>query len=301
MEHLNHKPNITVKSNDTLSYNAANVASLMSRLPSVLQTTLDLEDLISLFHDEVIEVLPYDSLHFHYDSLQFDINEKQQFSCDFHLDIGPFSLGEITISRRSQFSREDINFMQDLLNGLVYPLRNCLLYQQSQAAALQDRLTGLNNRTAFDKSLEREIDLANRQNIPLSMVIIDIDNFKDINDTLGHSVGDRVLQALSSAISSTVRRSDIAFRYAGDEFALLLNNTDTESAHLLAERLRLKVASLNVGDGHNSVSFTISLGIAKLNKGEQSPSFFDRADQALYQAKNSGRNLTASAAVAAVK
>jgi len=301
MEHLNHKPSITVKSSNTLAYNAENVAHLVARLSSVLQTTLDLEDLISLFHDEVIEVLPYDSLHYHYESLQFDIHEKQQFSSVFHLDIGPVSLGEISVTRKSQFSKEDIVFMQDLLGSLIYPLRNCLLYQQSQAAALQDRLTGLNNRTAFDKSLEREIDLANRQNIPLSLVIIDIDNFKKINDTLGHSTGDSVLKALSSAISSTVRRSDMAFRYAGDEFALILSNTDTESAHLLAERLRLKVASLNSGDTRKPVNFTISLGVAKLSKGEQSPSFFDRADQALYQAKKAGRNVTSSAPVAAVK
>lgn len=178
---------------------------------------------------------------------------------------------------------------------MVYPLRNCLLYREAQSAALHDKLTGLNNRGAFDVSLKREINLAQRQHSPMSLIVLDIDFFKAVNDTYGHSGGDLALKMLADSIMDTMRTSDISFRYGGEEFALILSNTDKKAALLVAERLRIATSQLSCNDGSRTFGFTISLGVAQLNHGEAAAALFDRADHALYQAKKAGRNQTISA------
>jgi diguanylate cyclase (GGDEF)-like protein len=126
----------------------------------------------------------------------------------------------------------------------------------------------------------------------MSLIVLDIDNFKIINDTHAHSSGDSALQLLANSITETMRGSDIAFGYGGEEFSLILSNTDSKSAHLLAERLRLAAFELTCNAGKLNFGFSISIGVAQLNRGEQGINLFDSADQALYQAKSSGRNIT---------
>jgi diguanylate cyclase (GGDEF)-like protein len=162
-------------------------------------------------------------------------------------------------------------------------------------SALHDELTGLGNRAAYDKSLQREIELAQRQNTPLSLIVLDIDNFKHINDSYGHSSGDQALKALSSTITQSMRRSDIAFRFGGEEFVLVLSNTDVSAATIVAERLRLAVAESHYTDNAKTFRFTISVGVAELEVDEQAYHLFERADMALYQAKQTGRNMTVCA------
>ncbi|MFT7413471.1 MAG: diguanylate cyclase (GGDEF)-like protein [Methylophagaceae bacterium] len=267
---------------------------IAARLPAVLQTSLELEDVIGLFHKEITKVLAYDSLHYQHQDVQCDIStgSRSHHACNYRLDMNNVWLGELTLTRRTKFSDTDMQLLEDLLCKLIYPVRNCLLFRQAQTAALQDKLTGLNNRSAFDTNLKREIDLAHRQNMPMSIIVLDIDNFKAINDNYGHSMGDSVLQLLANSITETMRGSDLAFRYGGEEFSLILSNTDSKSALLLAERLRLAAFELVCNDSKLNFGFSISLGIAQLKHGEQSRSLFDRADHALYQAKKLGRNIT---------
>jgi diguanylate cyclase (GGDEF)-like protein len=220
---------------------------------------------------------------------------RSHHNCTYRLELSAVWLGELTLTRGKKFSDQDTQLVEDFLCKLVYPLRNCLLYRQAQRAALQDKLTGLNNRAAFDNSLTREVDLAQRQHSPLSVVVLDIDHFKTVNDTYGHSAGDTALRALADSIIDTLRRSDIAFRYGGEEFTLVLSNTDKASAHLVAERIRIAASQLNCNDGTRNFGFTVSLGVSELEQGEHLTAFFDRADKALFQAKKSGRNITISA------
>jgi len=265
-----------------------------ARLPAVLQTSLELESIIALFDKEISKVLPYDSLHYQHQGVHCTINTapRSHHSCNYRLEINSVWLGEITLTRRTKFTDSDTSLFEDLLCKLIYPVRNSLLFRQAQAAALQDKLTGLNNRGAFDSSLKREIDLAHRQHTPMSLLVLDIDHFKAVNDTYGHSSGDLALQILSQAITDTMRLSDIAFRYGGEEFTLILSNTDTESARRVAERIRIAVSQLSCNDGKRTFGFTISLGVAQLGQGESGSALFDRADHVLYQAKKQGRNQT---------
>ena len=272
------------------------VEDVIARLPAVLQTSLELDSVINLFHNEIKKVLPYSSMHYKYQDIHCDVmdNGRSHHSCNYRLEMNESWLGELTLTRRNKFTDDDMQLFEDLLCKLIYPLRNCLLYRQAQTSALQDKLTGLSNRAAFDDSLKREIDIAQRQHIPMSLLVIDIDHFKAVNDTHGHSGGDNALQVLAESISSTMRASDLAFRYGGEEFTLILNNTDAESAHLVAERIRQAVVKLTCVADNKSFGFTISIGTAELKQGEIGSSLFDRADQALYQAKKTGRNKTVS-------
>lgn len=270
---------------------------IVARLPGILQTTLVLEELLPLFEQQLRQVMHFDS--FHYQHLAFnchiDSDSQRHHRCHYKLDMNGQYLGDLTLTRRHKFTEKQISLLEDLLCQLVYPLRNCLLYKQALNSALLDDLTGLGNRAAYEKSLQREIDLAERQQSDLSLLILDIDNFKAINDAYGHSSGDRALKTLAETISQTLRRSDMAFRFGGEEFVLLLSNTDLEAAALVAERLRVAVAETLCHDGKRGFGFTVSLGIAQLNSDEHGYHLFERADMALYQAKKTGRNAWVSA------
>ena len=256
-----------------------------------------MHDLVQLFQDELKKVVPYDSFHYQHRGVLCDINtaKRSHHNCTYRLEMNAVWLGELTLTRGKKFSDKDTKLVEDFLCKLVYPLRNCLLYRQAQRAALQDKLTGLNNRAAFDNSLTREVDLAQRQHTPLSLVVLDIDHFKTVNDSYGHSAGDLALRTLADSIIETLRRSDIAFRYGGEEFTLVLSNTDKASAHLVAERIRVAASQLSCNDGARNFGFTVSLGVSELEQGEHVTTFFDRVDQALFQAKKLGRNNTVSA------
>jgi diguanylate cyclase (GGDEF)-like protein len=270
---------------------------IAARLPAVLQTSLELDDVINLFHGQISHALSYDSLHYQHQAVHCDImiGYRSHHSCNYRLEMNEVWLGEITFTRRHKFTDEETQHIEDVLCKLIYPLRNALLYRQSQQAALTDALTGLNNRFAFDNSLKREIGLAFRQHTPMSLIVLDIDHFKMVNDTYGHSSGDRALKSLADVVKNTLRNTDIAFRYGGEEFVLILSNTDAEAASLVAERIRIAASQVICSDGQRNFGFTVSLGVAQLNRGEHAASIFDRADHALYQAKKSGRNQTAIA------
>lgn len=173
--------------------------------------------------------------------------------------------------------------------------------------AFHDPLTGLYSRQMLHEFSEREISLAYRHERQLSMVVLDIDHFKQVNDTFGHDTGDMKLKELAHLLNTTCRRSDLAARYGGEEFVVILPNTDFSSAVMWAERIRKKTAgSLHTPDG---TRITISLGVAGLEftadeAVENAPplsfeAFFKRADQMLYEAKNTGRNCVASARITA--
>jgi diguanylate cyclase (GGDEF)-like protein len=257
---------------------------IAARLPAVLQTSLELDDVINLFHGQISHALSYDSLHYQHQAVHCDImiGSRSHHSCNYRLEMNEVWLGEITFTRRQKFTDEETQHIEDVLCKLIYPLRNALLYRQSQQAALTDALTGLNNRFAFDNSLKREIGLAFRQHTPMSLIVLDIDHFKMVNDTYGHSSGDRALKCLADVVKNTLRNTDIAFRYGGEEFVLILSNTDAEAASLVAERIRIAASQVTCSDGQRSFGFTVSLGVAQLNRGEHAASIFDRTDHALY-------------------
>ena len=176
------------------------------------------------------------------------------------------------------------------------------MQRELEYIAFHDPLTGLYSRQMLLEFSEREISSAYRHERHLSMVVVDIDHFKRVNDTFGHDAGDVVLKELADSLNESCRRSDMAARYGGEEFVVILPNTDLPSATTWAERMRKKIArSLQTPDGKR---ITISLGVAGLEFADQTQPesttllsfgvFFKQADQMLYEAKNAGRNRVAS-------
>jgi diguanylate cyclase (GGDEF)-like protein len=155
------------------------------------------------------------------------------------------------------------------------------------ALSKTDALTGIGNRRSFETWLTAEVQRSNRYHSPLALIMLDLDKFKSLNDTFGHHAGDQVLQAMGMLLSSTARNTDLVARYGGEEFAVILSNTDAESARIAAERLRVRIETTPWPDQ----KITASLGIASWGPGAESASeLIARADKALYRSKELGRN-----------
>jgi diguanylate cyclase len=164
--------------------------------------------------------------------------------------------------------------------------------------ARTDALTRLLNRRAFDEALDAEIRDAHPTARPLSLVMVDADHFKRINDELGHVFGDRVLRSIAEVLSRNVKGKDVLARFGGEEFALLLPDTPVTGAVQLAEQLRAAVEGIRIkrADTQQVVSnITVSCGVAQLAAGDTPAGFVDRADGALYEAKRQGRNRVVAA------
>ncbi|MFB2918699.1 MULTISPECIES: diguanylate cyclase [Aerosakkonema] len=161
------------------------------------------------------------------------------------------------------------------------------------AIALADPLTELSNRRALDWELPRQIQNARAREMPLSLLMLDVDYFKSINDSYGHLVGDRVLQLLSARLRHNLRFQDTPFRYGGEEFVILLSNTNPKEAQTVALRLNRSIANQRFGiDNNLALSVTVSIGIASLQPDDDTNgvSLLNRADRSLLRAKTNGRN-----------
>lgn len=154
-----------------------------------------------------------------------------------------------------------------------------------------DRLTGLNNRGYWEEELKREYVRHRRYGSSASLVIFDIDHFKKVNDTYGHQAGDTVIQSLAKIVSEQIRDTDIAGRYGGEEFVVLLPDVDAAGGRVFAERLRGVVERLQISHEGQVIPFTVSLGVADLSEPcHDHQQLIERADQALYGSKRNGRN-----------
>ncbi len=261
-------------------------------ISSALQTTLEFSELIHIFSDKIQAIVPHNG--FIYTNTEFELNLqkgiKTKNTCSYALKVEEQYLGELTLMRHSRFSQYEIDQLETLLCCLIYPLRNATLYNQALKMAFTDTLTQTNNRTAFNDAIRREMTLAERQSNNLSLAFIDIDHFKIINDSYGHDCGDQALKSVANCIKESIRGCDVAYRYGGEEFVVLLSNTDIQGATLLAERIRSAIEQHTLAYGMEIIKLTASIGVSSLHGNDTTDSFIKRADDAMYQAKEKGRN-----------
>jgi len=260
-------------------------------LTQVLQTTLDLDELLTILMQELKTHVTFDGLRYSNSALCIDLSKGEiaRHSVTYKLTIQDHVLGEIGFTRSRKFRSAEMHLLENLLAALIYPLRNSLEYQRVLHQALIDPLTGANNRAAMDMVLQREVELARRNKQPLSVLLLDIDFFKLVNDTYGHSAGDLCLQAVAGCVQDSIRGSDLLFRCGGEEFLVLLSQTRQDGATLLAERVRQNVAELTLkATGGERIS--VSLGVSEMLGEDTVQSLFERTDKALYKAKRTGRN-----------
>jgi diguanylate cyclase (GGDEF)-like protein len=268
------------------------LAQLRQQLNLQLQTSLEFDRILGLFFQEVQRLVPLNALSYQLaaSDLRLELGERANHSASYRLSHEGEYLGELTFRRNQRFADDELSQMESLLASLLFPLRNALLYRAALQSALRDPLTDTGNRIAMNQAMQREIDLARRSLQPLSVLMVDIDHFKSINDRFGHATGDEVLKAVAAALKGSLRNIDMVFRYGGEEFLVLLSNTSREAAQIIGERLRLAVLGLQYLEEGRALELSVSLGCATLLPGESSESLQRRADNALYVSKREGRN-----------
>jgi diguanylate cyclase (GGDEF)-like protein len=261
-------------------------------IASALQTTLDFNELINIFSSKVQNVIPHSGFEFVHK--EFDLNIKKgivtKHACTYTLKIEEQELGVLKLMRGQRFSSAEIKQLETLLCSLIYPLKNAAQFRHAVRMAYTDPLTKVNNRAAFNDTVNREYQLAKRTGRELSLIFLDIDHFKRLNDTHGHECGDIALASVAEWIKQALRASDIVFRYGGEEFVVVLCDTNLTGAAVIAERIRKEINTHTLAYGLNVLELSASLGVSTLRSDDTTASFVQRADHAMYIAKQSGRN-----------
>ncbi len=267
------------------------------------------EHLIYVFiknQDKKYELVWPTSCH---DKSIFDILKKIKNKTEYILSddkkIGIFPLhGEsgtlgaiVAYSNVEKLLDNEINYIYELSKQSSITIQKAEMYAQVLQHAALDALTGLNNRRQFEVRLKQEIANAKRKDNSLCCIMVDVDYFKKINDTYGHIAGDCVLKGLAQLITAELREYDIASRYGGEEFCILLPSTVIEEASFVAQRLRKSTQEHNFDiteakiPGVETLKITVSIGVSQFEKSMNEPvDLYNKADAALYEAKNSGRN-----------
>ena len=200
-------------------------------------------------------------------------------------------------STGDDITETDVNYLEQLAKQSSATINRANVYAEILKHATLDALTGFYNRRQLEERIKQETAKAKRQKTPLCAIMIDIDFFKRINDIYGHAAGDLVLKTVSKTMRSQLREYDVAGRYGGEEFAILLPFTKTEEAVMVAERLRqavenkkIDLSKINHEMPNKIIDVTISLGIYELKPSDNAGDLLKEADKALYQAKETGRN-----------
>lgn len=200
-------------------------------------------------------------------------------------------MGAQNDEKEEAYSQEDFNLFTSIGSQIAVAFENTRLFTRMEQLAMVDNLTGIFNRRHFFLLAQREFERAERYDRPFAVIMLDIDHFKRVNDTLGHSVGDQTLQAFAKLCERTIRRVDLIGRYGGEEFSIILPETNLEQARAAAERLRKVIEEFEVVTNNGTVRLTVSVGIsARTSQHETLAALIDRADGGLYAAKEAGRN-----------
>lgn len=263
----------------------------------LLHSSLVAEEILRKFATEISKEVRLDGMIFVNadEQLEVQIGDAERHTLGYTITLHNSQLGQLQLSRSEPFSDAEILILEDFTTALVYPLHNAFSYAQAIRSSFQDPLTGVSNRAALQHDLERECSLARRTNAPLSLLLLDIDHFKNVNDDWGHQSGDQALKTVASTISQSTRGSDMLYRYGGEEFLVILACTPVEGAMLVAERIRKNIEVIQIDSIKGSFKVTTSIGVSSLNENDDSQSLIRRADEALYKAKHNGRNQVTAA------
>jgi diguanylate cyclase (GGDEF)-like protein len=198
--------------------------------------------------------------------------------------------GYAGLYRVTPFGLNDHAIFNRFCSHISLALEKISLFREIKALSMHDGLTGIYNHAYIVKALEEEIERSRRYNSPLSVIIFDVDDFKKVNDTLGHLAGDYVLRMVASLLKEGLRTIDMVGRYGGEEFLAILPETDGQRAYMVGERLRSDIAKENFLYGTDSINLTISAGVARYNYGTDVNRLIKLADDNLYTAKRDGKN-----------
>jgi diguanylate cyclase (GGDEF)-like protein len=274
-----------------------NSPDVLIRLARRLATTLSLEDQLGVLAEEMADIVPFEAMMYRHtiarQEFVFRTGMGGPHRAEYRLSLEGELYGYLELHRRTRFSEEELEAIEVFIGAAICPIRNACRFIALEQMALTDTLTGVPNRRALDEDLGRICHLANRHNESHSLILVDLDHFKAVNDTHGHLIGDQVLRMSADGLTRTLRNSDRVYRFGGEEFAVLLPHTDAPHAREAAERIRLALASLALDRLVGApLCITASCGVATHLAGEGPEQWLARADEALYRAKQAGRNQT---------
>lgn len=233
------------------------------------------------------------------DGADLCFGNRRHHSANYSLTLDHMELGRIVLCRRERFSESELLCIEQALGTVARCLRAAIEYQTLESMVTQDSLTGLGNRLSLHKWIERELSRTRRHSSPLALMMIDVDHFKKINDSLGHLGGDHILRTIANVFKRSTRGSDLLFRYGGDEFTILLPHTDLQGAREAAKQIRANLKRLSsedfgLGEHGEGLRPDVSIGIAEYHVGDTESSLLQRADTHLYHAKANGRGAVCS-------
>ena len=271
--------------NSYRSTNDENIHSLVAQL----QKTLELAKLINIFSLEAAKLLPIAGLQFHSIDGVVEMTGSKHLgqTVSFDLEIENERLGQLVYFTKKPISIFLNEKLQKLHSVLVYPLRNALMFYRVKKLATKDILTGLSNRSHFNDYLSKKLDRCRRHHRRFGLMLLDLDNFKQVNDKQGHLFGDQVLIQFSKLLQQSIRGIDTVFRLGGDEFAILVDDKQETACIIIAERMQKLVREDALLSKHQ---VTTSIGFTLAKVRDDQVTLFERADKALYQAKNNGRD-----------
>lgn len=205
--------------------------------------------------------------------------------------VGVLNINDVD---QDSFDVGDLGFILNLSELIAMSISNAVLYEQTKKLAVTDGLTGISNRPNMEQSLLSEFERSKRYNSPLSIVLLDVDHFKNVNDSYGHQKGDEILVTFASVLKKFCRANDTAARYGGEEFLMILPQSNAQGAFKIAERVREEIMKMSFVGNDSKFSVTTSCGVAELNRDymKNTDQLINVADNAMYEAKNSGRNKT---------
>ncbi|MDU0355621.1 GGDEF domain-containing protein [Paraglaciecola aquimarina] len=254
-----------------------------------LLTTIDISELAELYFEQLKTTLQLSSLKIQYEDNLLDLGDivsnqhSKTLTC---MDMNN-SVATIIYGFSEPMSLRNVQVLQQMHIHFSYPLKNALTHYKIKQFAMKDFLTSLGNRASYEETIMRLVSHANRHQTPFGLIMLDMDNFKQVNDKHGHNEGDNVLVESAKTILKCLRDSDYAYRFGGDEFCCLLPEANEQTNQLIAERILAAIEESPLLRKHK---VSCSIGSANFDINDNPISLFSRADEALYQAKRTGKN-----------
>ncbi|MBT6539710.1 MAG: GGDEF domain-containing protein [Francisellaceae bacterium] len=259
-----------------------------------LQSNLDIDETILVLYNFTCSQMPIAALNYLNNELKKDVmfGSKTNNVYRYDLELKELYLGSLELCSISPLNNTQVEELNTVVHTVLQTIKNSIDYSIAVSNSMIDHLTQVNNRNSLEQDLLHVISLKKRRESSSTLLLFDLDKFKQVNDQLGHLVGDELLVNISNMLKSVARESDIIYRYGGDEFVILLKETSLSGALQLAERIR---ESINcVLEQYNKKLkdsiVSVSVGLSEIGADDDVVSLFDRVDNALYRAKRDGGN-----------